>query len=270
MAAALLLAAFGMVGTATADPNQLCGKTDTLQGTYNGGTYANGVALPQLDANTTGYVCMDKDGGLYVTTYTKTSTTKTDVGSFKLKGAKLKWIDSDGNAGSGVVASLGPAALPFETAVIGLLETERASLAALTPFAGLQVYALELSDVLKLLGDNSEIWGDTSGILRLLTDGVFGFEQSGTALSVIASITADGMTPVRYDFDPGTLSLDFELAGGMAGSNFLMGFTNGSLDPFTQDGLNFLLTANAVSEPASLSLVFFALTALLAVRRARR
>jgi hypothetical protein len=156
----------------------------------------------------------------------------------------------------------------FNILVDQFVTAQLAALNPLAPVLGTQFFALALPDALQLLGNEAAIWGET---FRTTTQGVFGFEQGSTLLSILASTTADGQQAVRYDFDPSSAGLHLQLLllalqGGDTLAGELVSGPSYQPNTLTRD---FLVTGR-VPEPSGLLLVGAALAVLAATASRRR
>jgi hypothetical protein len=152
-------------------------------------------------------------------------------------------------------ASTQPAPAPgsprdgFDMGIKGFIIDEISRLTPQTPGVGTSFYQLALTPSLEALGNNADLWGSLSPITS--TDGVVGFDQVTGHLSVLGSSTADGLTPIRYDYDPTVTGLAFEFGGTQL---LQVNFIAGDVYTPTTFSTDYVVTGRMVPEPSTLFL----------------
>jgi hypothetical protein len=211
-------------------------------GKWNGTTDKDGThKKPQ--GNVQGEVYKTKDGKIYIRATDPKTGSHVDV--YAKSGSTTNY--TKGGVGRSSIQPDAPPGSPldqFDTGIKPFIIHEIAGLTPQTPGVGTSFFPLELTAVLKSQGDSANLFGvDTTS-----TRGVIGFDQESNLLSVLGSTTADGLTPVLYQYDPNTtgLSYDFSLTDSGA-----VTFDSGTtyVPPF--QGPDYVIASNSVPEPGS-------------------
>jgi hypothetical protein len=167
-------------------------------------------------------------------------------------GSVTSW---DGNnPGNATQTNTTPAQQSFDNDLQNFIHLEIAGLTPAAPAVGTSFFPLELTPSLQSQGDAAQLWGDQSPFFS--TNGVIGLEQGSSLLSILGSSTADGLSPVLYQYEPNVAGLSFSFA-----SSLQVTLDTGSTYVPTVQSTDYVVTATT-PEPGTLlwALVGFAWT----------
>jgi hypothetical protein len=114
-----------------------------------------------------------------------------------------------------------------------------------SPSVGTAFYSLALPSYLESLGNRAQLFGSVSPFFT--ANGVVGFEQGSSLLSILGSSTLDGLTPELFQYNPETIGFSFTQVDS---SEFA--FVSGSTFVPSSRGTFGEISGSAVPEPTSL------------------
>jgi hypothetical protein len=223
---------------------------DTLLGVFSAQVSASGKRnIPRdSDGNSIpGTVFRnDADGGIYIK-FTGGMVQKTFH-----KGSKILYIDPDTREEeeAKTTGQIKQEIEDFLKTLDSLLDSLIDALTAISPTPETEIYALGLSDTIVSAGNEAKIFGDSDALIN----GMFGFSQESGISSIIGSSTADGFTPVLFEYTPSINEFDFVLNDSPNDPVLTLIFGVGETYSPIEVGNEFIITGR-VPEPDSILLM---------------
>jgi hypothetical protein len=211
------------------------------------GTFSGGQDAKRPKPGTTGEVYKRPDGELYI----KTHINGDPPGFFGTITIPPRSLVIFKSATDPMDEAVQPATKPdsvpgqFDRDVDSLIRREIHLLTPQSPSVGTAFYSLALPSYLEALGNRAELWGSTSPFVS--TNGVVGFEQGSSLLSILGSSTANGLTPELFQYNPETTGLSLSVIGS---HEFV--FASGSTYVPSFRGTYNEISGSSIPEPTSL------------------
>ncbi len=187
-----------------------------------------------------------KDGRLYIEVYDSQGKL---VGTVTPPtGSVVSYTSTKGQVGLGAYQNpvVKPDSPPgqFDRDVDLFIRREIPLLTPQSPSVGTAFYSLALPSYLESLGNRAQLFGSVSPFFT--TNGVVGFEQGSSLLSILGSSTPDGLTPELFQYNSGTIG--FSLS--QIDSNEFAFASRSTFVPNSR-GTFGLISGSAVPEPTS-------------------